>query len=292
MKRSPSLMTAAGAALQWRLLLLWLAGLLLPAALLSVPVGLALSAQLDHSVHAPALARALDLVAIADIGTAIGRGGNTLPAVGAAAVALTLLLSPLLTGAVVAAARAPQRLPVRELLAGAAAQYPRMLRMLLWGVVPLGVAAALGRRLVEAADAHVERAITVGDAWPWQVAAAAAAVLLALLANLTLDTGRAALAVDLRRSSAVQAWWHGLALLRRRPGGVLLAWALPTALGLLLAALLAWARLHVPAIGLPGTLGAVLLAQLVVLALAWMRMARLFALVALAQHEAGPAPLH
>jgi hypothetical protein len=48
----------------------------------------------------------------------------------------------------------------------------------------------------------------------------------------------------------------------------------------------------VPALGIGGTLGAVLLAQLIVLALAWMRMTRLFALVALAQRDAGPAHLH
>jgi hypothetical protein len=243
-------------------------------------------------VHAPALARALDLVAIADLGTDMDRNGKTLTAIGGAAVVLTLLLSPLLTGAVVVAARTPHRLPVRDLLAGAAAQYPRMLRMLVWAAVLLGATGLLARRLGDAANAHMDKAITYADAQPWQVAATVAAALLLLLANLTLDTGRAALAIDLRRTSAVKAWWRGLALLRRQPGGVLLAWAVPTAGGLLLAALLAWGRLHVPAIGIGGTLGAVLLAQLIVLVLAWMRMTRLFALVALARQQAGPAQLH
>jgi hypothetical protein len=36
----------------------------------------------------------------------------------------------------------------------------------------------------------------------------------------------------------------------------------------------------------------VLLAQLIVLALAWMRMTRLFALMALARDQAGPVQLH
>ena len=49
----------------------------------------------------------------------------------------------------------------------------------------------------------------------------------------------------------------------------------------LLAALLAVARLHVPALGGAGTVGAVLLAQLAVLVLGWMRSARLFAMMAL-----------
>jgi hypothetical protein len=54
-----------------------------------------------------------------------------------------------------------------------------------------------------------------------------------------------------------------------------------TAAGLVIAALLAFARVHVPALGTVGTAGAVVLAQLVVLVLGWMRMARLFALTAL-----------
>jgi hypothetical protein len=50
--------------------------------------------------------------------------------------------------------------------------------------------------------------------------------------------------------------------------------------------------MHVPAIGAAGTLGALLLAQLLVLVLGWMRMARLFGLILLAQEQAGPAHLH
>jgi hypothetical protein len=54
-----------------------------------------------------------------------------------------------------------------------------------------------------------------------------------------------------------------------------------TAVGLVAAALLAFARLHVPALGALCTVGAVVLAQLAVVALGLMRGARLFALLAL-----------
>lgn len=286
------LLPAAGAALQWRLLLLWLACLLLPAVLATLPVWLLLARELDHSVHAPALAQALDMVAITDLGTAANRERESLTAAGAGALIVTLLLSPFLTGAVVTAARAPQPPRLRELLAGAGEQYPRMSRMLAWAVVPLGAAALLGGQLADAARGHAAQAITYADTQPWQVAAAIGAVLLVLLANLTLDAGRAMLAIDRRRTGAVRAWLDGLALLWRRPGGALLAWAIPTAAGLALAALLGWGRMHVPAIGVAGTAGALLLAQAVVLAVAWMRMARLFALVALAREAAGPPHLH
>ncbi|GGY58768.1 hypothetical protein [Pseudoduganella albidiflava] len=286
------LLAAGRAALQWRLLLLWLAGLLLPAVLVSLPVWLLLARELDFSTHAPALAQALDMVAITDLGTAFERDRDALAAAGTGALLVTLLLSPLLTGAVVTAARAAKPPCLRELLAGAGEQYPRMFRMLAWAAVPLGAAAALGGELADAAQQHADRAITYADTQPWQLAAAGAAVLLVLVANLTLDAGRAMLAADRRRSGAIRAWRDGLVLLWRRPGGALLAWAVPTVAGLLLAAVLGWCRMHVPAIGLTGTVGALLLAQAIVLALAWMRMARLFALVALAQDQAGPPHLH
>jgi hypothetical protein len=286
------LLEASRIALQWRLLLLWLACLLLPAMLASLPVWFLLARELDHSALAPALARSLDLVALADLGTALQRERDTLAAAGAGAVTGTLLLSPLLTGAAVTAVRAPRPLRLRELLAGAGEQYPRMFRLLAWAVVPLGAAVLLGGELADMARRHAAGAITYADTQPWQAAAAAGAVLLVLLANLTLDAGRAMLAIDRRRTGAVRAWGSGLRLLWRRPGGALLAWAAPTAAGLALAALLGWMRMHVPAIGVFGTFGALLLAQLLVLVLAWMRMTRLFALVALARHDAGPLHLH
>lgn len=67
------LVDAARAALQWRLLLLWLACLLLPAALAALPVWMLLARELDHSVHVPALARALDMIALTDLSTAVAR---------------------------------------------------------------------------------------------------------------------------------------------------------------------------------------------------------------------------
>lgn len=287
-----ALLHAARAALQWRLLLLWLAALALPAALFALPVWATLSAQLDHSVHAPALARALDMIALTDLADALRRDGTALTTAGMGALALTLLLSPLLTGAAITAARAHETLRMRELLAGAGEQYPRLFRMLVWAAVPLGAAFLLGGVLADGAAERVRTAVTCAEARPWQIGAAAGAAALMLLAHVTVDLGRAALALDRRRTSAVAAWWRGLGMLVREPGGVLAAWFVPTALGLLLAALLAFGRVHVPALGPAGTVGALLLAQAIVAVLAWMRIARLFALVALARRQAGPAQLH
>jgi hypothetical protein len=108
------------------------------------------------------------------------------------------------------------------------------------------------------------------------VAAAAFALM-----HATVDAGRALLANERRRRSAIVAWWGGVKVLVRRPFSLLGVYVAITGAGLLLAGLLALARLQVPALGAGGTIAAVLLTQLAVLVLGWMRCARLFALMAL-----------
>lgn len=265
-----SLLQSLRPALQWRLMLLWLLALLLPTLAAALPVWTMLGEAFDHTVNAAALARRLDLVAIADVFSLHTRHASALAGGGGVALALTLLLSPLLTGAAITAARAPAPLGFAALAAGGVREYGRLLRMLLWAVVPLGVAAFLGALVLDAAAGAVMGATLV-------------AVLLALLAHATLDLGRAVLALDRRRSSAVLAWFHGLGLLVQRPFAVLGLYLGLSALGLLLAAALALARLNVPALGAGSLLGGLLLAQLAVLALAWMRCARLFGLMELAR---------
>lgn len=276
------LTVSARAALQWRLLLLWAVCVLLPTLLLAMPVYSLLAGQLDYSTHAPALAHALDIVALADLTTVLGRQMPAIGTAGFGALALTLALSPLLSGAVIAVARAPERLRFRQLLAGALAEYPRMARMLCWAVVPLGGAAFVGLWLHDVAKVHGRTVVLPQDAQNAMLAAGVASALLVLFVNLTLDAGRAALATDRRRTSAVAAWWRGLDLLARRPGAVLAAYALFTVGGLLLAALLALGRLQVPPVGPAQLIAALLLTQLIALVIGWMRVARLFALVRVA----------
>lgn len=281
MKLTTNLKHAGRAALQWRLLLVWLAAVLLPTAVLALPFWSALSSVLDHSVRAPELARALDLLSVTDISAEVRRNGIAVQSGGLAALALTLLLSPFLSGAIATAGRAQHTATLRELVAGGVAEYPRMLRMLLWGVVPLGVALALGGTLADAAETYAAETVQASEAEPWQLAATIATVLLLALANLTLDAGRAQLAIDRRRTSAVKAWWWGVRLLLRHPGAMLGAYALPTIAGLLLAGLLGVARLQIQGSGGVLLVAAFVLAQLVTLALAWMRAARLLALMTL-----------
>jgi hypothetical protein len=285
-----ALLRAMRAALQWRLLLWWTLLLLLPAIVAALPAWQMLSANLDHAIHASRLAARLDMVAIADLlGSIRERWGAAMGAGGLAALALTLLLSPLLAGMTVACARQPfgqPRLGMSALLAGGAQEYGRMLRMLVWAAVPLGIAAFASGIAFDMAGRVAEAAILESEARRASWIATAVAALVLLVVHATIDAGRAVLARDKRRSSAVLAWGAGLKLLLRRPLALLGTYLLTTAVGLFVAALLALARLQVPALGTGGTLAAFLLTQLAVVVLGWMRCARLFALMALARDQA------
>jgi len=280
---SPGLLPAMRPALQWRLMLLWLLALLLPAMVAALPVWRMLGAAFDRTVGASVMAQRLDLVAIGDLVGLHDRYAAAIAGGGSVALAMTLLLSPLLTGAAISAARAPAPLGFAALAAGGVREYGRLLRMLAWAIVPLGVAAFLGTVAFGAADEHASGALLETSVDNAALGASLVAGLLLLLAHMTLDAGRAMLALDRRRTSAVLAWCNGLGLIARRPLAVLGLYAGVTATGLLLAGLLAVARLNVPALGAGSFLGGLLLAQLAVLALAWMRCARLFGLMELAR---------
>jgi hypothetical protein len=273
---------AMRAALQWRLMLWWAVLLLLPTMAASLPIWQMLGANLDHSVYAAQLAERLDMIAIADLmsgarerfGAAIGVGSIV-------ALVLTLLLSPLLAGMTVHAARATKRPGFIDLLAGGAQEYARMFRMLVWSVVPLAIAGILAGIAFKLAGKTAESAILESDAERASHLAMIAAAVVFALVHATIDAGRALLANERRRRSAIVAWWGGVRLMLRRPLTLLGVYVLVTGAGLLLAGLLALARLHVPALGAGGTAAAFLLTQLAVLVLGWMRSARLFAMMAM-----------
>lgn len=278
-----SLPRAARSALQWRLLVLWAGCLLIPVIVLVLPMWQMLGANLDYSLHAARLAQELDLLTITDLLGAHGRNAAAFSNAALFALALTLLVSPLLTGMVVTAARAAGTPGFRELTAGGLREYPRMLRMLLWAAVPLGIAAALGGAAMKAAAEHARTAILESSADNAQLAAMVLFALLFMLAHATLDAGRAALAIERRRSSAVKAWWDGLKMLFKRPLASFGAYAGISLAGYALAALLALARLNLPYFGTLSFIGGIVLTLLIMAVVGWMRSARLFAMVDLAR---------
>ncbi|GAB2872542.1 hypothetical protein GCM10027277_47290 [Pseudoduganella ginsengisoli] len=272
---------SARRALQWRLPVLYAAVLLLPVVIMVAPAWVVLDTQLSYSVHAAALAQQLDLASLTDL-LEVGKQH----ALGAqlalwVALACTALSSPLLAGATVTAARSTEPLPLGALLAGGMAEYGRMARMLLWSAIVMGAALWLGASLRELA--HPDEALLPADGQWAGYAAKAATLLLAWAALVTVDAGRAVLAADRRRKSAVKAWWQGMALLRRQPVAALGSYAVLGAVGFGVAGLLGLARLHFPTGTLPGDVAACVLTQVIAVLLAWFRAARLFALVTVAR---------
>jgi hypothetical protein len=268
------------AALQWRLLLLWLVWLLLPTALATLPFWRALADMLDHSVHAQAWALGFDGTMFGDMMSALGEGSAWFHGSLVLSAAVALLLGPFLTGMAVATGRAGRALAFGQLLQSGIIEYGRMFRLMLWSLLPYAIALGLGVLAVVAAHKSAERAVLESAADRYQHTAIWVLAVLFVLAHAIVDSARAAFIVDPGLRSATRALGRGFMQLLRRPLGTLLSYLVIGAIGMAVALAFGVARLQTSAVGLGGFLLALLFAELAVLALGWMRIARLFALAA------------
>ncbi|GAA3921135.1 hypothetical protein GCM10022229_13520 [Luteimonas lutimaris] len=278
---------ALGAALQWRLLLLWLLATLVPALLAVLPLGDALQAQFGHSFHAGEIASGqrmgLLLQGLGNIGQ--HSSGVVFTSLLAASVPM-LLLAPFLPAMIVASLRAGRRLGFAELVAGGCGQYWRMLRMLLWSIVPLGTALVFAGAVTGFATKSTEHAILAADVESAFRLALCAAALVFVVLHASVEAGRGWLGADAGLRSVLRAWWRGLKLLVRRPLATLGVYLGATVLSLLVALLFAWLRLRLDGPGTGAYLLGILLTQGIVLALAWGKIARLYGLADLAADAA------
>ena len=269
-------------AMQWRLWVLWALVTLACAVLAALPAWGWLGAAFDHSVHADAIANGEAPALFAD---AVMSRNAPLPLLGGSAMAgalLMLMASPLLAGATIAAIRSPARLGFGDLLRGAIGEYGPMLRMLLWSALPLGAAIAVGAAIAGAnADAH-EHAVLASELDTGRRIALVVGGLLFVLAHASLEAGRGWIAADGRLRSVLKAWWRGVKLLLRRPVAVLAAWLATSLVGFALFALAMSLRHHVDGPGMGALLLGLGVSSLAAMALAWGRIARLYAMAALA----------
>jgi len=277
------LSSALGRALQWRLWLLFAAASLLCALLAALPAWNWLASVLNHSVHATAIAEGtapgLLLDALLAHDTPTGVLGESV----SIAALLMLLLSPLLAGATVTAARSRTRPGFGVLLRGAVSEYGPMLRMLIWSIVPIGLALLVASALIAANENAHEHATLASEAGRGRTIAFWIGGLLFVLAHASLEAGRGWLAADARLRSALKAWWRGLKLLCKRPFAVLSVYLATTLSGLLLAAGLLLLRPYLGHGGVGALLAGLLLSGAIAAALAWSRIARLFGMQALAE---------
>ena len=277
-----ALLGAPFAALQWRLILLWTLLMLLPALVAAVPLMSALGAMLNHSVHADAWARQFDAMMFGDVVRGLSTSGVAVRGGMAAGVLLTVLLSPLLDGMVVGSGRAGRPLGFGHLLQSGVVEYGRMFRLMLWSLVPYGVAGWAVKTSMEALQDKTEAMVLEAQAQASTHWMLALAVLCVVLAQVIVESGRAAFIADVGLRSATRAIWRGLWQLLRRPFSSLFAYLLVTVVGFGIAFALGVARAHTTAVG-SGLLFGFLLTQLAVAALAWTRTARLFSLAEVAR---------
>jgi hypothetical protein len=281
---------ALAASLQWRLLALWTGLLLVPTALATIPLWRTLAALLGHSVHAPELARSLDLMALTDVGVQVAGRRDMLTGVAFLTFLATVLISPLATALTATATRASRPLGFVELWRGSLGDYGRMLRMLLVGLIPLFVVAFTLMICGGALKQVGEKATLESQMRSMGMAVALICLVVFVVAHASLEAGRAVLAVDLRERSGLRAWVRGIKLVTRHPLQVLALYLGVSLVSLLATSVLAALRARVVPVGFFGFWLALALAQLLVGAIGWGRAARLFALVALVR-ATQPPPL-
>lgn len=267
-------------ALQWRLLVLWMITLLIPAGLMTLPFWQIFAAQLNHSVYADVFAHSLTMNAVDDLMSAVMTNKMVVQQTGIAALVLTVLFTPFLNGAVVTAARIREPLTMGKLVHGGIAEYWRMFRMFLMALIPLGIAGGIGAAALRCADRYAEKAILESNADLASYAALALLIILLVVADASADAGRAQFAHSTIRRSAIKAWWAGLKMIVRRPVSTLGFYVAFTLFGALLAGVAGILRLNIGHTGAPGFILGLVLAQLMVASMCWMRIARLSALVA------------
>lgn len=267
-----------GAGLQWKLLLTWLLLMLVPVAVAAWPMNAALSSLLDHSVHAKAWGESFDALGMGD---AMVQLSKSMPAIGAAAMAgffISLLLSPFLTGMVVTSARLSHRPGFSELMHGGLREYWRMFRVILWSLVAWAVAIGIGIMLMRMAGEHAKTVVLESQADLWQRLAMAVFIVLLVIAHAIAESSRAQFASDPNLGSATRAWGRGLKMVFGRPLATFGMYLGVSIIGYLLVLAFGMLRVRMPAVGVGGVIMAFVLAQLVVLSLAWMRTARIHAL--------------
>lgn len=270
-------------AVQWRLLLLWLVIMLIPASLVALPLWRMLGGLLDTSVHAPEWAQQFNDIMFSDVMMNFSDHPQWLVTSLAVAQAVTLLLSPFLAGMIVGSGRAGRALGFGALLQNGLVEYGRQFRLKLWSLLPYAVVIAVGLMGSHLADKHAEQAVLESQADRYDHIVRVVVLIVFVLVQSIVESARAAFIADTTLRSATRALWRGIKQLFRQPVKTLVFYLVVTLVGLVLAAVLGMLRIRVTPVGVAGFVLALLLSQLVVLVIGWMRTARLFALAEVAR---------
>ena len=275
------LQSALARGLDWRLLLFWVLGMLLPTALMTVPIWRTLSEALDQYPLAQHVAERFDVLVFEDLRVTAQRSSPALAGGALVGLLLAVLVSPLLTAAIMASAAADER----TFAGRATAWYGRALRLWLVSGIPLALLGTAWWALAKLVDNEAQRATLETRADLASRLSLWAIALLGIVLHTSIELGRAELAANPERRSALLAWLRGTRKAMRQPFRTLLSYVVPTVLSLFLAALLSVLRLHLNAASQSGFWLGALVTQLAVAVVGWGRASRLFALTALVRDE-------
>jgi hypothetical protein len=270
-------------ALQWRLLVLSPVVLLVAATAALFPLLRALGEVFERSPRWKELT-GLDSFAAAGLAKVLqGPASGTITTGVQTSIVLALLFAPFLAGAALVVADPDAQPRLRGLLSGAAAYYPRLLRMQLAALIPLGAAGLLASLLLRWSSHVEDGATSEGATHASSRIAWTLAIALVFVAQLVIDAGRARLAAEPERRSAVKALGAGVKLIIKRPAQAFAVGVSTTVAALLIAVIVLVVRNQIAQSSGAAILFAFLFGQLAVMALAWGRAAKLCGLVEIAR---------
>ena len=277
-----ALMAALAAGLRWRVLLWSLIALAVPTLIALLPIWTSLQSQFAYSPKSAAIAAMDDLPLMIEGLRGMSEQLTGITLAGMVATAITLLLSPWLTGMVVASIRARRSLGMGELAHGGLSEYGRMFRTLLWSIIPMGIAIGVGAAIFVALGKRAEGAILASEAARASNIGMGVIAVLALFAHATVEAGRGWIAADIGLRSVIRAWWRGLKLVLSRPLASLIVYLGTAIAGYGLALVFAWLRTKTGGAGMGGFVLGLIVTQLLVAMLAYARIARLHGFAVLA----------
>lgn len=276
----------------WRLILIaWFVGLF-AATFIARPVFSLLNTALGQNPDAERIVSTQDAASIIESVMTLGNGGGMH---GGGAIAqglmsslfIALLLTPWLTGMLVASLREGRALHFGELWLGGWREYGRQFRLLLVGLIPWAAVVSIAILVSFWAHHGNDTRILESVGQQRNTIAMWVITIAGLLVWTSIEAGRAAFAADNDLRSAFRAWLRGLKLMLRRPLSVLFLVLVTVVIGGGLTMLL-----QQPAMRSLSASGSLIwmLAQLAVLAIWWMRITRLTALTAISPLPVYPVP--
>lgn len=264
--------------LNWRIALVWMAAVLLPAVWIAYFAQRTWARELDHSVLAGALQSGVDVAVAAELMMRASEQGWSLSRSAWPALVLFFFTLPWLMGLVVDSARR-SRPPRRfaELFKAGRTEYLRLLKLQLWGLALMALVGGIWSALNNWAVAYALKQVLEANATrvSWGIHAAGIAIFAVVL--LSLDAARAQIVAEPWRRSAIAAWWCAVQGLAAHPRRIML-WLFVSALGLGAAAGLGVCRLQMKSWAQWDGLKVLVVTELLVLVLVLTRIARVRAL--------------